>query len=186
MVAYHHATLGDLRMDHADPRDRAGRIDSIPDAGMANLSWRARIGVDRRYRHPGLLSSRDHASRGEAECDRAWNTDLLRGAQWFGRAGKLGLESSVASRVGGYRGRHLESAARLHVVASAMVMAGADASGGTLLSRPEPVFIQGVDLSAAADIGAVIFRRIVFRMGRILLAGRDSDRVRAACAMLCE
>ena len=101
----------------------------------------------------------------EAESVGARDTDLLRDAQWFGSAGQLGLESSIASRVGGYRRRHLESTPRLHVVASAMALAGADAAGGSFLPRSQSVFVPRVDLSAAADIGAVVFRRIVFRHG---------------------
>src|ERR1019366_3615579 len=67
-----------------------------------------------------------------------------------------------------------------------MAMAGAAAVGRALLSRPQPLLIQCLDLSAGANSGAVVFRRIVFRASRILLARRDTARVRASCAMLRE
>src|SRR5208337_2839279 len=67
-----------------------------------------------------------------------------------------------------------------------MAMAGGAALGRAIRSGPRSLFLQGLDLPAGADSSAGAFRRIVFQLGGVLLAWRDTAGVLAPCAMLRE
>ena len=96
----HSGTFGWIMLIHATAV--VGLI-LFPLPGWRLFFARAGLGMDRRYRHHRVLSSRHHTSRAEAQSAGAPDPDLLRDVQWFGRAGQLGLQPSAPSRVGGYR-----------------------------------------------------------------------------------